>query len=271
MKRPPIPAWFPMLLLGVLLAAPATSRAGGVRVAVFPESLTTAPGDTFTVQVQVPVAGDAFNGYDAVLAFDPAALRFVPRQQSDQEGALLRGACGNTFYGFCAAGDSLSVTDILLCNQVFLPGPGTLLNLKFVALQASGTTFVRLRNVVFYNAGRYVTPVVPSDAAITVASVLAVPVPAPAPEVPRLLAAPNPSRGTAWLRAGAPPGTCGEIRICDAAGRIVRRLALEPGQPSRPVAWDGRGDDGRAAPPGVYAALLRTPDRVLHTLLVRLP
>jgi hypothetical protein len=50
-----------------------------------------------------------------------------------------------------------------------------------------------------------------------------------------------------------------DLRIVDLAGRQVRRLAaaqaLGPGP--QEVGWDGRGDDGRSAPAGVYWVLMR--------------
>ena len=45
------------------------------------------------------------------------------------------------------------------------------------------------------------------------------------------------------------------MEVCDLRGRIVRRL-LDGGAAGGAVAvtWDGRGDDGRTMPAGVYVA-----------------
>jgi hypothetical protein len=50
-----------------------------------------------------------------------------------------------------------------------------------------------------------------------------------------------------------------ELRIADLAGRHVRTLAAGAAVGAGPqtVNWDGRRDDGRAAPAGVYWVLLR--------------
>ena len=53
--------------------------------------------------------------------------------------------------------------------------------------------------------------------------------------------------------------TAARLTVHDMAGRRVRGLLdsttpLEPGP--RDVTWDGRDDDGRPAPPGVYVCCL---------------
>ena len=75
-------SWFASVLVVLALVASASAHADGVRVSVQPETLTVAPGDTFTVNLVVPDSGAAFNGYVATLAYDPLALHFV--QQSQQ-------------------------------------------------------------------------------------------------------------------------------------------------------------------------------------------
>jgi hypothetical protein len=69
---------------------------------------------------------------------------------------------------------------------------------------------------------------------------------------------PNPFRGRAGLvftlRGGAPL----EARIYDIGGRFVRALsAPAAGSGERVLLWDGRDDNGRKAPPGVYLARYR--------------
>jgi hypothetical protein len=111
------------------------AHALGARVEVSPETLTVAPGDTFTVELTVPIAGDPFNTFNAGLAYDPAALHFVSRSQAGPEGPLLIDACPGhgTFHVFAAAGDSLDVMDSMMGAGCVTTGPGTLLRLRFVA------------------------------------------------------------------------------------------------------------------------------------------
>src|SRR5512138_1685649 len=98
--------------LALALAALAAGPAGaGVLLAVTPDTLTVAPGATFTLQLRVPVAGSPFNGYDATVEYDPAVLTFLPRSPSRlQEGPDMKNACGNTFQFFQAGGDSLVIS-----------------------------------------------------------------------------------------------------------------------------------------------------------------
>lgn len=108
----------------------------------------------------------------------------------------------------------------------------------------------------------------------------------PAPAVPALRVAPNPSSGAVWLEAsrsavalagarsggagaagsvgsaGGAGSTGGAIRIAitDVRGRLVRTLRAE-GDATR-VRWDGRDDRGRPAASGRYWARLLVPGNV---------
>jgi flagellar hook assembly protein FlgD len=60
-----------------------------------------------------------------------------------------------------------------------------------------------------------------------------------------------------------------EVAIYDAAGRLVRNLAtgaLPLGYQSR--TWDGKAEDGRAAPNGVYFYRITMPDRAVTSKFV---
>src|SRR6185503_17145494 len=86
------------LLAAPVLAGPARAS---VTVALQTASASVAPGADFDVDVTVTQAGSAFNAFDAVVGFDPAALTFVQLAPlSLQEGALMTGACGNRFHQF---------------------------------------------------------------------------------------------------------------------------------------------------------------------------
>lgn len=67
---------------------------------------------------------------------------------------------------------------------------------------------------------------------------------------------PNPSReGVALSFQGGAGGSI-SLEVLDVAGRVVRRLSA--GRPaSGKLIWDGRGDDGRSLPPGVYHLRVR--------------
>ena len=263
----------PAGVLAVLALCGATSAyAAGVSVAVTPGTLTVAPGDTFVVQLTVPLGDDAFNAFEGVVSFDPAFLTFLAQPKATQEGAMMRDSCytHNTFYIFNSAADSMYISDTMLGNGCTAQGPGTLLNLRFVASGLSGATLVHIRHMVFYNDGLFVDPVAPSDAVIAIRSTLGVTSPPASSGPARLRAMPNPSRGTCWLRPEHVAGTRG-ILIVDPAGRSVRRLAIDASAAAPTVAWDGRDDAGRLVAPGVYAALMDGTPHPVRTLLIRLP
>lgn len=149
-----------LVLLALLGAAAGPARAQGVKVALQPALTSVTPGDTFYLDLNVVRAGSAFNGYTAVIGFDPAALQFLPTAPlSQQEGALMTGACGNTFHQFTSGPGQLSIDHSLLCNGVSLTGPGQVYRLRFKALAGLTTTQVQfLPGLQFYNAGVAVNP-----------------------------------------------------------------------------------------------------------------
>ncbi len=250
-----------------------TAARADVRIEVSPESLVVAPGETFTVALQVPAAGAVFNGYDAIVEFDPTQLTFVPTSPYTlQEGASMRAACGNTFFLLQSAGDSVSISHVLLCGAITLPGPAQLCLLKFRAsLAAAGASQIRLRRVQFYSEGLFVNPAITRDGFVRWGAALDVPGESPVPGI-RLTIRGNPGRGDQWIDVGSPVGGQQELAILDSAGRVVRRLDSGD-RPSgvRSVRWDGRDSAGRNVPPGVYSAYLRAGGSTARAALVRLP
>jgi len=78
---------------------------------------------------------------------------------------------------------------------------------------------------------------------------------------------PNPMRADGarivFSSRGSAPA---QIVIFDPAGRVVRQLAAGPAAApgAQGAAFDGRGDDGRRLPGGVYYYQVRSPDTVTH-------
>lgn len=253
-------------LLAAVLSAPPLG-AQGVRVGVTPATLTVSPGAQFDLDLAVTQAGSVFNGFDVIVSYDPAALTLVPLSPTTlQEGCLMTGvcsaACGNTFHRFSAAGDSVSITDILLCNQIALVGPGQLYRLRFTASLTDQATQVRVRRAQFYDAGIYVNPVITEDAYITIGAPVGLGEPGGPPAGLGLRAAPNPMRGSTVFAIEADRAGEQRLDVHDLAGRLVRRVDRgRYGAGIRHVAWDGTDGSGARAPSGVYVVTLSAGDR----------
>jgi len=70
---------------------------------------------------------------------------------------------------------------------------------------------------------------------------------------------PNPVDGRATIRCDLPAATTLEVRIVDAAGRMVRWLHQGPSQPGAlALTWDGKDDSGRSVGSGIYFVKVRT-------------
>jgi hypothetical protein len=265
--------WAVAFALACLLPLPA--HASGVTAAILPDSGFVSPGSEFTLELRVTAPGDSFNGYDATIAYDPAVLTFLPTSPlSLQEGAYMKTptACGNTFHVFTSAGDSLMIEHTLMCNLVYLTGPGQLYKLRFRASTTPQWTWVRSRGIQFYNAGIDVNPVHSSDAAVAIGVPVGVPGSGPAPARTRVTVAPNPCRAAATIVVETAAAGEQHVVVCDLQGRAVRHLdhgAIVPG--TRRIAWDGRDDAGVRLAPGVYRVLVESPGRSAGAKVVLLP
>jgi len=271
--------WAAIAFAMVALASAASPARATVSAGLTPASQTVTPGTDFDVFFDITVAGASFNGFDAVVSFSPSALTFVPLAPTSlQQGCLMTGgcsaACGSTFHLFSAAGDSLSVSDVLLCNQIFLTGPGHLYKLRFHASNTPQITHVRVRSTNFYNAGLFVTPVSTSDATIGIGITLGVGPSGPA--VPgRVRVEPNPSFGRVAFvsdgEAGSGLDAVDAIDILDLQGRIVRSLVPGGAAAAARITWDGRDARGVPVPAGVYQARIHRNGRTELTRVVLLP
>ncbi len=255
-------------------AAPGIAHAA-IQVGLTPPIQNVAPGSDFDVFVDITSAGSAFNGFDMVVSFDPAALTLLPlAPTSAQQGCLMTGscsaACGNTFHVFSAAADSISVSDVLLCNQVSLTGPGHLYKLRFHASSTPQVTQLTIRRTNFYNAGLFVTPVQKTGCMIGIGVTLDVGGSGPL-AASGVRVEPNPSRGrVAFLPNDADAGLA-EIDVMDVQGRLVRRLGPAWLGGSASLAWDGLDSRGERAAAGVYLARIHRGSRLELARIVLLP
>jgi hypothetical protein len=250
-----------------LLAVPA--RAQGVHMGFVPSVVNNvAPGGNFIIDMDVTEAGSEFNGFDAIVTYDPAVLTLIPETSSWRQGCLMTGtcsaACGSTFPFFQFAADSIDIALSLTCNQVFLTGPGQVYRLHFQVSNTPQVTNLHFRRCRFARDGILVTPVYTADATIAIGGALGVgddPVAAL-----RVTAQPNPSRGAVSLAIASPRDGQQEIEILDLSGRRVRTLSAGwfP-RGSRTVAWDGADAQGARLPAGIYLVRTRAGELLRQT------
>ena len=169
----PRSSWaFLCVLVPAVLALCPPARAQGVTVALTPSVPSVAPGSTFVVYVDVTQAGSLFNGFDAIIGYDPTALTLTPMSPlSLQEGSYMKSACGLRFHRFRPGADCDTATDVLLCDGIALPGPGRIYQLQFQASSTPQVTTVRfLPGLRFYYGGIDLSLANAYDAVIAIAS-----------------------------------------------------------------------------------------------------
>jgi hypothetical protein len=246
-----------------MLVSAGVAGAQGVHVALTPAASEVAPGAVFDLDIEIDEAGSAFNGFDAVIGYDPAALTLIPLSPTSlQEGTLMTGACSNQFHRFQQATGTASVSDLLLCAGASITGPGQIYHLRFQASNTPQVTQVTfLPGLQFYNAGLYVNPAYPANAMIGIGTTLGID---PQPDARKLTlrVAPNPAQGgTAFVVETVRPGPQ-RIRVVDIRGRLVWRLEDSPATAgARRVSWDGRDAAGRPLPAGVYVVTVESGGR----------
>jgi hypothetical protein len=253
------------LCLGLLASIGASVAAGhGVTVALTPNMFQVPPGALFDLDLTITEAGSPFNGFNAVIGFDPAALTCMPRDPlSLQEGDLMRDACAVRFHRFEQGSATDTIGDFLLCNGVSVTGPGQIYHLQFRASQTPQVTTVRfLAGLHFYNEGTYVTPIHAADAVIGIG----LPPAAVEPRVPpgglRLRISPNPARRATTFSVGAELGGPQRITVADICGRVVWRSDdVCAGGGYRVLTWDGRDAGGKPLPSGIYFVKFGTSGR----------
>jgi hypothetical protein len=231
-----------------------TPAAAGVSTG-FPDTLiVVAPGDTFTLSLQVLEGGDAFNAFDASIRFDPSRVAFVPTSPTaNQRGPLMTGACTNTFHLFTPTPDSLRITLSLLCSGVTVTGPGEIYRVRFRALETTGLTPIELGPFTrFFNAGFAVNPLAKRGMRVQIGTSTDV---GPGAGGPIGVSAPwpNPSsgRGAVALRLESPGET--QLELLDLAGRVRLRQTWSLGAGEQRLEWNA-GD----LEPGLYFVWVRS-------------
>jgi hypothetical protein len=252
-----------VILCAVLLSLSlGTGRAlaQGVTVAVTPGSQTVALGAEFDLVLQVTQAGSNFNGFDAQVSYDPAALTLIPKAPTSlQIGALMANACGTNFHRFLPGASVDTITEVVLCNGISVTGPGAIYKLHFKASSTAQVTNVRIvpGSLKFYNAGLFVLPVQSADAAIGIGTPVTAVEGDQAHGPLHLSAFPNPGHGSIIFSSNHTGAGPESLTVRDVQGRTIRTLAM----PGRQASWDGRRETGETVADGIYFATLHAAGR----------
>ena len=209
-------------------------------------AITVSPGDTFTVSLAILQADSPFNAFDASVRFDPVRLAFVASTPlSSQIGAVISGACANTFHRFEPAADSLKISLSMLCGGVNATGPGPVYRVRFRALSTPGTTTLAFGPFTeFYRAGLFVRPVLATGLTVTVQGNTGVGAgPGPLSRLEFAPPAPNHARagGGVLLEFALPVADFVDVDLLDAQGRRVATRGAEWFEAGRHrLAWHAR-------------------------------
>lgn len=250
-----------LLFLAGLVWCCASAAAAAVDVALVPSASSAPLGADVWVTLRVTQAGSLFNGYSAVIDFDPAALAFVP--EPSQEGTYMLSACGSTFHTFDAQSGRLTIQHYLFCSGLSLSGPGNLYLLHFRTTGSGGATTVSFSQLRFYNAGHPVAVGSMVNATIQIEGPTDTGIDVAARWSP-LGVTPNPFIEKTSIRFQTErPGMDVRVTILDVRGRHVRTLTARADALGRGTAtWDGFDDAKRHVAAGAYLASLRTPTGV---------
>lgn len=269
-----------------------------ISVSLQPDTLCVTPLQQFNVYLWIDQAGSGFNGYAAVVRFDPTKLTFV----SVQEDTLLTGICGFTWWAPEVGPDSVFFSHSAMCGPDSVTGPGALSSITFRARSAAAVTEVSFDYIELYYGG-YVIPSTSHDAVVIVTSTcpatgsccfwdgscqVAVPEDCEAQggvflhfledcdanpcesmssgeetgEI-EFEILPNPSTKDFELRYSLPEACDVRVEICDAQGRLVRRLLSgREGPGSGSIPWGACDQNGRPVARGAYFARLAMDGRV---------
>lgn len=250
MKTRTIPAMVAVILIGMLQV----TTAGALDLRFEPEDQNIALNaegslsiwidealEVRTIEITVSYDGSILSG---LVGGQGAAYQdlpcFVWEEYTPEE---------NQWYGFAV---SIGV-------DCFVVGPGELYTWNFTGI-ANGTSNITAVSVVLID--RYdviIEEVVLPGTTVVVGDGIVSSPDFGNPQLPTILASPNPCNPMTFIKFWLPEPREASLDIYDMKGRRVRQLldGSVPGEWSS-VRWDGRTDNGAAAPSGVYLYRLET-------------
>lgn len=261
-----------LLTIALLASGAERSAADALGLQLTPATQSVPPNTEFEVKLRVTHAGASFNGFTALVLFDPAMLtpvRLSPLQQ--QVDSLMSSVCSSLWHKFRLGGGVDSIHVSMLCEGAAASGAGPLYRLRFRTGPNPGLTGLWFGpGLEFANAGIHVPAVASGGAIIGIG----VPVPTlqveedPAADVTSLRVSPNPATRESRIDFGRPLRGRASVRVTDLAGRVVTWSTTEPG--ARLWSWAGLDRAGARVPPGLYFIEVREGSSVLRARVSRL-
>jgi hypothetical protein len=242
-----------LALLWLALTCPPVPAA--TSVSINPSLTLVEPGDTFTVFIWKDSLDIEFDGYEAVVTYDPAIIEFLG---ADEE-SVMTDPCYNRWWLVTPDSGSIFMSHALLCGGLTTEGPGALSSLEFEAV-AEGSTLISVDYFWLTLGGIWIKDIDWHDGIVRVGyqagigksigdgepslSITVWPNPAGVSDV-RI-------RCSSQVAIGSTPLP---LEIFDVRGRVVARPELEAsGGGWWAYVWDGTGGDGSSIAGGVYFA-----------------
>jgi len=253
-------AFAAVVCIGLGLSLVTTPVSAGASVSVSPESTLVEPGDTFSVFLWKDSVDVTFDGYEAVVTYDPAVIRYL----GATEESVMVDSCWNRWWVVTPSSGSIFISHVLMCGGITVEGPGALSALTFEAI-SEGSTAISVDYFWFTLSGIWIKDVDWHDGIIDVGDLSGV---GKGPEdgefTLSVMARPNPAREFDITIQGAPPSGTGSIpsqlEIYDVQGRVVASPRLTAADPNRwSYEWNGTGENGSRLAGGVYFARIAMP------------
>lgn len=249
---------YPALLLLLALFCFVPAVAAQPTVYIDPDTTLVGVGDPdFEVGILIDGAIDTFSNFQVVIQFDPSVISFV----ESLEGSLYTSSGHQTFPGENEQSPGVwEVFQVIFPFDSYVLAPGELARVKFAPV-AAGTTSISFSSVVVTDIDRVAIPGAAGVGGLVQVGT-SVGVGLPDEETRFWLGRPfpNPSAESSSLRLAVPPGAARDARMAvyDVRGRLIRDFTRNVLSANREVSWDGRDENGAAAPSGVYFFKLDT-------------
>jgi hypothetical protein len=226
----------------------------GAAVSIHPAVTYASPGQIIRVYLWKDLADSLFDGYEAVITFNPSDLQL---QLGAAEESVMTKDCSNRWWYTSPGTGTVFVSHVRMCPpNTLVSGPGALSSLSFKVLR-EGRIVISKNYFWFTRAGYWIKDVAWEDGLVLSGSPAGISGETPVePETASIEVCPNPGREVAiqvWPAGARRAGSGQLLEIYDIGGRLVRTLGVD-GACAGPYSstWDGTDAQGKGCSPGIY-------------------